>query len=105
MNRSLLAIATIDRQDEQQKAGRTRLETRPRQWWNYRKISKGAQIQRRKSVGLHNFGGTDIVKIRGTDIAKIGESAIAEGAKLPLPKARSPLRLGGLGSVVSSPSG
>src|SRR6218665_2243553 len=29
----------------------------------------------------------------------------AEGAKLRLPKARSPSRLGGLGSVVSSPSG
>src|SRR6218665_1963139 len=31
-----------------------------------------------------------------TDIEKIGESASAEGAKMRLPKARSPSRLGGL---------
>ena len=42
--------------------------------------------QRRKSV--YNFG--------GTDIEEIGESASAESAKLRLPKARSPSRLGGL---------
>src|SRR6218665_3883438 len=42
--------------------------------------------QRRKSVC--NFG--------GTDLEKFGESASAEGAKLRLPKARSPSRLGGL---------
>ena len=33
----------------------------------------------------------------GTDFEKIWESASAEGAKLRLPKARSPSRLGGLG--------
>src|SRR6218665_459167 len=43
--------------------------------------------QRRKSVC--NFG--------GTDLEKFGESASAEGAKLQLPKARSPSQLGGLG--------
>jgi len=51
--------------------------------------------QRRKSV--YYFG--------GTDIEKIVESESAGGAKLRLPKARSSSQLGGLGSVVSSPSG
>src|SRR6218665_934929 len=59
------------------------------QWSNYRKISKGAQIQRRKSVGLHNFGGADIVKIGGDRYCKNWgnckrrrrEAAIAEGKK------------------------
>src|SRR6218665_4126126 len=35
--------------------------------------------------------------LRGTDLEKFWESASAEGAKLRLPKARSPSRLGGLG--------
>ena len=73
------------------------------QWSNYRKISKGAHTQRRKSV--HNFGGTDIGKTGGTDIEKIGKSASAVGAKLRLPKVRSPSRLGGLGERRELPSG
>src|SRR6218665_755199 len=48
-------------------------------------------IQRRKSVSLYSFG--------GTDIGKIGESASAEGAKLRWPKARSPFRLGTGGNL------
>ena len=34
-----------------------------------------------------------------TDLEKNGESASVEGAKLRLPKARSPSRLGGLGRL------
>ena len=33
------------------------------QWSNYRKISKRAHIQMRKSVGLHNFGGQILKKL------------------------------------------
>ena len=46
--------------------------------------------QRRKSVAYITLGETD------RPIAKIGESACAEGAKLRFPKAKSPSRLGGL---------
>jgi len=49
------------------------------------------QGQRRKSV--HNFG--------GTDIENIVESASAEGARLRLPKASRPSRLGVWEGVVS----
>jgi len=41
-----------------------------------------------RGINLYNFG--------GTDIEKIGKNASAEGAKLLLPKARRPSRLGGL---------
>src|SRR6218665_2569865 len=50
--------------------------------------------QMRKSVS--NFG--------GTDLEKIWESARAEGAKLRLPNARSPSRLGGLGKRRKKPT-
>jgi len=40
-----------------------------------------------------------------TDIEKIGECASAEGAKLRLPKARRPSRLGFLGERRKLPSG
>jgi len=38
-------------------------------------------------------------------VGRVGVTASAEGAKLRLSKARNPSQLGGLGSVVSSPSG
>src|SRR6218665_840352 len=41
----------------------------------------------------------------GVRFSVYGETASAEGTMLRLPKARSPSRLGGLGSVVSSPAG
>src|SRR6218665_3995958 len=39
------------------------------------------------------------------EYVRVGDNVSAEGGKLRLPKARSPFRLRGLGSVVSSPSG
>jgi len=51
------------------------------------------------------LGGQILEKLEVQILKRIVESASAESARLRLPKARSPSRLGGLGSVVSSPSG
>jgi len=64
----------------------------------------GGKYPRRK-LWNHGLEVEVYIEVYTNEYVRVGDIASAEGAKLRLPKARSPFRLRGLGSVVSSPSG
>src|SRR6218665_1572180 len=64
----------------------------------------GGKYERRK-LWNHGVEVEVYIAVYTNEYIRVGDIASAEGAMLRLPKARSPFRLGDLGSVVSSPSG